>query len=149
MCKFCADVRDSLLTDSPASTSAARRDVCDVPPPPPPASSSASQLEERVHTLETLVENLHQSLSSSAQVENRVRTLETLVENLQQALGSSSSSPFEKRVQWLATLVRSLEQKLVQALQRVATLETTVKIWQQWYEHSHNSWQQYTEKWQR
>ena len=108
MCKFCADVRDNLLTEGPASTSAARRDVRDARPPPPPRSSSSSQLEERV------------------------RTLETLVEDLQQAISSRCPSPFEERVRMLATLVKNLEQKLVQALQRVAELEATVENWQQW-----------------
>ena len=55
-CKFCAALRDGLLTEGPAS--------------------SSSQIEERVRTLETLVENLQQAQSSSA----------TLVENLEQQL---------------------------------------------------------------
>ena len=56
MCKFCADVRDGLLTEGPAS--------------------SSSQIEERVRALEALVEDLQQAQSSSA----------TLVENLEQQL---------------------------------------------------------------
>ena len=89
-------------------------------------SSSASPQPE----LEQQPVYLHgPSSSSQSPLEQRVGTLETLIQTLEQSL----SQVLEKNIDLRDSVVR-LQQELEQALERVEELERIMDTWQQWPE---------------